>query len=420
MPLAREAFLKSILSQPTAPFREGHVIRLLEHEFQTHGVPYFKDPIGNIVVGASNKAEYLRMVRQASKEPLRIFIAHMDHPGFHGVKWLSPTEIEVKWHGGSPTALLDNAPVWLADAKGWVAEGYFKNVTMIPSGRAIDTAVVEVPATDRRTSKAEHLYGGLRFRSSFWQEGELIYTKAADDLVGVFAIASLAIDLLGHEPMPIANVDLKRAKKSGAKAKKSAAKKMSSPKKSPFPFLGLLTRAEEVGFIGAIGHFELGWLKNPKRPLLCVSLETSRTLPGADIGKGPVVRLGDRASVFDAGALKVFADLAQKTLPGRHQKRIMDGGRCEATAATVYDLPAIGISVPLGNYHNQCFEGGPDSCGPNGPAPEFVHLGDVEGLLTLCRALIEPKSPWSAPWAQDRVSFKTDLKKYRPLLESGP
>ena len=45
----------------------------------------------------------------------------------------------------------------------------------------------------------------------------------------------------------------------------------------------------------------------------------------------------------------------------------MDGGTCEATTATVYGYPCVGISVPLGNYHNQCFEGGPDSRGPLGP-----------------------------------------------------
>ncbi len=70
-----------------------------------------------------------------------------------------------------------------------------------------------------------------------------------------------------------------------------------------------------------------------------VSLEASRTLPGAVVGKGPVVRLGDRRTVFDAGALKVLSELAERVLPGGHQRRIMEGGVCEATAATVYGLP---------------------------------------------------------------------------------
>lgn len=49
---------------------------------------------------------------------------------------------------------------------------------------------------------------------------------------------------------------------------------------------------------------------------------------------------------------EVLTEIAQRTLPRRHQRRIMDGGACEAMAATVFGIPAIGLSVPLGNYHN--------------------------------------------------------------------
>lgn len=132
------------------------------------------------------------------------------------------------------------------------------------------------------------------------------------------------------------------------------------------------------------------------------------------------MRLGDRTTVFHPGALRVFSLLAQKVLPENHQRRIMDGGSCEATAASAYGFPSIGISVPLGNYHNQSFEGGPDSRGPLGPAPEFVHTEDVAGLLKLCHSLIKPGQQWSDPWQDKRKEFKKELSKYRPLLRSGP
>src|SRR6185437_14124322 len=134
---------------------------------------------------------------------------------------------------------------------------------------------------------------------------------------------------------------------------------------------------------------------------------------GAEIGKGPVVRLGDRYTVFDSGALRIFSELALKRLPDKHQRRVMDGGTCEATAATVYGIPCVGISVPLGNYHNQSFEGGPDSRGDLGPAPEFVHREDIAGLQELCRALLEPKVAWSAPWSAKHKEFREALKKYQ-------
>lgn len=409
MALTRENFLHSILSQPTAPFRERHVITTICREFDAAGVPYFFDPLGNVVIGVSSQKEYLSALQKPkapkeqknSNEPLRIFIAHLDHPGFHGVAWKSKRELEIQWHGGSPTQHLEGASVWLATAKGWAGEGKLTHVEMTPSGRAIYKAIVQTSDDgSAHYPKGTELYGGLHFRAPVWKEGNLLYTKAADDLVGAFAIAALALDTWGNH--------------SGKRNEKK------SKRTSPPLFIGLLTRAEEVGFIGAIGHFELGWLQKAKRPLLCVSLETSRTLPGAEIGKGPVVRLGDRTTVFHPGALRVFSLLAQKELPENHQRRIMDGGSCEATAATTYELPSIGISVPLGNYHNQSFEGGPDSRGPLGPAPEFVHTEDVAGLLKLCHALIKPGLQWSDPWQDKLKEFKKELRKYRLLLRSGP
>lgn len=395
----RDGFLKDLLSQPTAPFREKHVVGSVTHELNKHGVPHFMDPIGNIVVGVSSKAEYLRALktRPASGEPLRIFIAHMDHPGFHGVEWISPEKLSIKWHGGSPVELLDGAPVWLGGPEGYCGEGHLANVKLASHRRAIDTATVELPSDlqGERVS-AQSLFGGFRFRAPFWRDGELIYTKAADDLIGVYSICTLALQKMG----------------SLESGKKSKPKKKDVP-----PFIGLLTRGEEVGYIGAIGHFELGWIQQAKRDLLFISLETSRTLPGADIGKGPVVRLGDRYTVFSAGPMRVFTELAETVLPGKHQRRVMDGGTCEGTVAVAYGYPTVAISVPLGNYHNQSFQGGPDSAGPNGPAPEYVHAEDLKGLITLCNALLLPKLPWKEPFAAKRKTFKSELKRYRPLLK---
>jgi len=386
---SRTSLLQDILSQPTAPFREGHVISRITQELEAASVPHFLDPIGNIILGVSSRAEYLRLVKKPTPEPLRFYIAHMDHPGFHGVNWKSERELEILWHGGSPTQHLEGAKVWVADKSGMLGHGEMRNAKLLTSGKALESATVIFPKEIPVAAKT--LYGGFGFRAPWWKEGEVIYTKAADDLVGSFAITSLALDLW------------KKQKKG-----------------SDIPFLGLLTRAEEVGFIGAIGHFELGWLDQAKRTILCVSLETSRTLPGAEVGKGPVIRLGDRYTVFDPGALRIFSDLAQSVLPEKHQRRIMDGGTCEATAATVFGHPCIGISVPLGNYHNQSFEGGPDAAPFNGPAPEFIHGQDIDGLTELCHALLKRKLPWNAPWQNKMKEFRKGLRKYGPLLRSGP
>jgi endoglucanase len=380
--------LHQLLSLPTAPFREQHVLGFARSVLERARVPYFTDPVGNLVVGVTNTAAYRALLRATDREPVRLLIAHTDHPGFHGEHWLGPTRLQVKWHGGSPVRHLRGSRVWLAGDAGYVGTGRIARAHLLASRHALDTAEITLDAPLAAAVPAAQLFGGFGFRAPVWRSGRRLYTKAADDLVGAFALLVTALSLFRN-------------------------RRRDAP-----PFLGLLTRAEEVGFVGALAHFELGWLVRARRPVVAVSLETSRTLPGARLGHGPVVRLGDRRTVFDAGYLRVLSDLAESVLPGRHQRRVMDGGTCEATAAIAWDLPAIGISVPLANYHNQGFEGGPDCEHPEGPAPECVHLDDVAGLVVLCRGLMQPGLPWSQPWREQRQRLRRNLARYRPLL--GP
>ncbi len=385
-----DSLLTEILSQPSAPYREMHVRKTIIRTLERGGVPHFLDPVGNIVVGAASKKDYDRLISAKTREPLRFFIAHMDHPGFHGLKWKAG-RLEFKWHGGSPIKHLNGSKVWLCDPKGNLAYGKVAQAKLLKSGRAIDSGTLTV---DKKTAQLfsktppKNLFGGFAFREFVWEKNKVLYTKAADDLVGSFAIVTVALELFK--------------------------KRSSGPKP---PFLAILTRAEEVGFVGCLGHFELGWLQKAKRPVVCVSLETSRTLPGAIIGKGPVVRLGDKFSVFDKTPLRVLMEIARKKLPDAHQYRVMDGGTCEGSAATVYGFTTVGISVPLGNYHNQSFEGGPDSRGSDGPAPEFVHRDDIEGLITLCRGFMEKGLDWEEPFAKVRKVWAHNLVEARELLK---
>src|SRR5690606_36935950 len=65
---------------------------------------------------------------------------------------------------------------------------------------------------------------------------------------------------------------------------------------APCHAVGLFTRAEEVGFVGASGLLETGLLPEEEVPLIV--LECSKALPGvADIGKGPVLRVGDAGTL---------------------------------------------------------------------------------------------------------------------------
>jgi len=375
--------VRDLLACPTAPYREAAVHAWVTARLDTARVAHCDDPDGNLIIGAGSLDAYRARLADRNDGPAVILVAHMDHPGFHGTRWLAPDRLAVRWYGGGPLRHLHGARVWLtADGHGELA-GRLQRPVLNRNGRALARAEVRLDKPITPQPGARRLYGGLAFRAPNWRAGHRLYGRVADDLTGVFAIVETAC-------------------------------RMGNRKRGP-GFLGLLTRAEEVGFIGMLAHLEGGWLQRARRPLLCISLEASRTGPGAQLGHGPVVRLGDRQGPFSPHGSRILHQLATMTLAGRSQHKLMDGGSCEATAMLAYGLPAAGLALPLGNYHNQNLDGGQDATAAGGPAPEFVDLRDLSGLLTLCHALVT--KPWSDdPWAPVRQRFARHLHKARGPL----
>ncbi len=174
--------------------------------------------------------------------------------------------------------------------------------------------------------------------------GEKIEAAACDDLVGCAVILAVFWDL--------ASLDLETT------------------------FHAVFTRAEEVGFLGA-------WQVGKKWPFqddaVFVSVETSRPVNGSVMGGGPIVRVGDRLSVFDAAAVAALTQTAAEQ-GLRVQRCLLDAGACEASAMQACGRRSVGVSVPLGNYHNI-----DDS---QGLAPEYVMMDDVKSMVNLLKALV--------------------------------
>jgi endoglucanase len=188
-----------------------------------------------------------------------------------------------------------------------------------------------------------------------------IYSRACDDLIGCAAIVALFQEL------------------SAARAEATV--------------YGLFTRAEEVGFVGAIQLAKSGRVP---RDVTIVSLEcSSEKSPGAGrMGDGPIIRVGDKTSIFDDAATAALVKDAK--LP--HQRCLMSGGTCEATAYQLYGYRTAALCVALGNYHN---------CGPETTiAPEFVAVDDVAGMIALMRAAAMNESP-----ADLHVALREKLEK---------
>jgi endoglucanase len=168
--------------------------------------------------------------------------------------------------------------------------------------------------------------------------------------------------------------------------------------------LGIFTRAEEIGFWGAIQLARSGIL--PK-DITVLSLETSAPRGGAEIGRGPIVRVGDRLSIFDsAGTAHVMSVAAEHGIPV--QRCLLDGGSCEASAYQLYGYRSVAASIGLGNYHN---------CAPDGTIQcEYVSADDYANMVRLCVALAGRATKTPDPIKGLRSTLEKRVKTYQPFF----
>lgn len=163
----------------------------------------------------------------------------------------------------------------------------------------------------------------------------------------------------------------------------------------------LFTRAEEVGFVGVSG-----WVKTTRYPksTTIVNMETSRALPHTPLGAGPIVRVGDRVCTFDP-EVTMGLTLAAGKRP--HQRALMDGGGCEATAFTLAGFSAGAVCLPTKNIHNHKPRGG--------MGLEYVHKDDAENMV---RLLVRYARDFGKVDAPQKIRRKLDMywKKYRKSL----
>ncbi len=329
-----EAWLRQLTALPTAPGHEGEVIRWVRSWAKRRpDLELSADRAGNLFITQ-------RLPLRA--RPLWI-TAHLDHPAFV-VTDVGGSSVEWEFRGGVRPAYFDDALIeFHRGAK--------------PQGKA---RIVE-RSSDARTGVARLVRGSATPSTGdigrWWFREDALGVRrgrlrahACDDLAGVAAALSVLDEL-----------------RSGAE----------------HGHIGvLLTRAEEVGFVGAIAAAK-GSRLSPSSRLIC--LEMSRSFSDAPIGGGPVVRVGDASSVFSpqlTNALTTAAGAWSSDHGRPHQRKLMAGGSCEATAFAAYGFEAACLCLPLGNYHNM---GRLDEVEkgrtPARVGPEEIALRDWHGLV---------------------------------------
>lgn len=307
-----------------APYHETAVAQEVKAICAKYQLDCRADDYRNLIVS-------LRLKRTG--RPL-ILAAHMDHPGFDLVRRLDKRRWLARFQGGVPDSFFrTGVPVRLMPG----------TVPAVLGKRVGNERVFELKAAPRPVQeKAEEPRFAVWELPDFEVKRGRIHGRSCDDLIGVACILATLIDL----------------KKAGASVH----------------VVGLISRAEEVGFHGAL---TLAAGRMIPRNGLVVSLETSRELPPVKMGEGVIVRVGDRTSIFDSKATryltKIAAGLQKRGV--KFQRALMSGGTCEATAYQEFGFMTCAVCVALGNYHN---------CAPkNKIRAEFISINDALGMIAL-------------------------------------
>ncbi|GAB5497480.1 MAG: hypothetical protein Phyf2KO_25600 [Phycisphaerales bacterium] len=357
-----EQLLLELTAIPTAAGREGRVVSFINNWLsEREDIRMEADSSGNLTVS---------FIELSDDAPPVYFTAHLDHPAFVVERIIAPATLELAFRGG----VMDD---YFKDAR---VEVITQDDTSHPGTLAEQTeATTESPYKHYICELDEPCESVTTQDIARWllpkpeiKHGQ-IHTVACDDLAAA-ACMMIAFD----------NIRTERAE-----GKHKADVRL------------LFTRAEEVGFIGALAAVRHNTIpKNAK----VIALENSRAFPEAPIGGGPIVRVGDRLTIFSPRLTDDIARIAEDIAGGpatpkasqkqadmpkwKWQRKLMAGGACEATVFCHAGLDATCVCLPLGNYHNMANLDEAQAGTIESPKPgrEYVSLDDAQGMIDLLTA----------------------------------
>lgn len=357
-----EQWLMELTQIPTASGREHRVIEWITRWCRERpGVQVATDRGGNLT---------LSLTRSVPSASPTYFTAHLDHPAFVVEAVESPTSALLSFRGGVMAEYFVDGRVVLFGARTSPTnpESSVRGTLQGKTGTVGPFDVYRVSTQSAFPMNPGDV--GVWDVGPARVEGDLIYTLACDDLAAAAAALSAFDALLRlSESQPIGDVRV------------------------------LFTRAEEIGFVGAISACREGTIPKHAR---VIALENSRSFPESPIGGGPIVRVGDRLSVFSPTLTDAVAKRAEQIAGGpssptasqklsslpawKWQRKLMAGGACEASVFCAAGLEATCVCLPLGNYHNMAdltaVQAGTNIQKPV-VGPEYISLSDYRGLVDL-------------------------------------
>ena len=364
---------------PTAAGREQRVVDWVRQwANRRRELTLRSDQFGNLELRRSGKR---------SARPI-YFVAHMDHPAFVVHRIMGCQQLIAEFRGGVREPYFKGSKILLHQGDGTVVRGVvhgqirprdkrrangFK-LFQLSFARSVAAELGDVVTWDTGKPGAPS-----RSPRHSLKAADRLRAPAADNLAGV-AAALGAFDTLVQDRELTNDVRV------------------------------LLTRGEEVGFVGAIGACSTKRI--PKQARLIV-LEASKSFDDSPIGAGPIVRVGDRVSIFHADLtyqmVRIAEGLQSRRANFRWQRKLMPGGTCEATAFQSFGHASACTCLALGNYHNMN-----ERTGRIGP--EIISLSDFYNLIRLLVAIGQQLDPKSKSDLRHRL--EANFQTRRALLES--
>ena len=373
---------------PTASGKEHRVLTWLDRWLAARtGLCARRDAHSNVEISLSasrvDPSSGQASPHKAASAPPVYFTAHLDHPAFVVEQILGPSAAILEFRGGVGDDYFQGARLVAFSADDQPLRG-------VLSGRAdgpqepLKRFVCEFD----RDGAADHLRVGDVARWDLPRAEIADVTPATSGGAGLAApsvpcLHTDACDDLAAAAAALAAIDVLRAR-------------VASGGSAPDVRV-LLTRAEEIGFVGAIGACRERFMPPGSR---IIALENSRSFADSPIGGGPVVRVGDRVSVFSPSLTGAVARrceeiggpqplASQKLSAGpawRWQRKLMSGGACEASVFCAYGYESTCVCLALGNYHNMADLEAVQAERNTTPARvgrEFIGIADYEGLVDL-------------------------------------
>jgi len=361
-----EAILLEVTGLPTAAGHEDRVIDWIRAWVdRRRSLRLTTDRAGNLFIRHVDAAHH--------DDPPILVTAHLDHPAFVVRRIIDDRTVELEFRGGVHDPYFDGAAVQIMTSTDDTMNG--RIVELDADAKPFKRVTVTTTRTTASIRPGD--IGGWSFRGRGQTpviHEDRLHAPACDDLAAVAAALSM--------------LDITRRRKGRSN-------------------VGVLfTRAEEIGFIGALAACHLRSIPKASR-LIC--LENSRSYAESPIGGGPILRVGDKMSVFDPRLTNRIGSImhahAAKHADVRWQRRLMPGGTCEATAFSAHGYQSTCLCLPLGNYHNMAdIDGVATGKRPARVRPEVISVSDYHGLIDMLLVVTERLDDDRVTSIDDRLS----------------